>query len=141
MVVIQFKQIYSLNRPKVFTKINSTITENEVAYKSEIDKLPITLKSTFLPLAGGTLSGNLKVSNKLSFTDIANPNVELQSGTNKYYLQAYQNQIGIGPSWDKATKWDSNGNVTISKTLNVTETFQIGGKAITYDAATDTFII
>ena len=269
--------IYSLNRPKVFTKINSTITENEVAYKSEIDKLPITLKSTFLPLAGGimtgaitipnnigietkntsgtninlirmsdlntfeigssgsigvvltngefrpfraksgqlnlgnssikwkdlyltgtanantvsatnlngttikqnnkvvanqedltneitnrqtaitnlqnsvastylplaggTLSGNLKVSNKLSFTDIANPNVELQSGTNKYYLQAYQNQIGIGPGWDKATKWDSNGNVTISKTLNVTGTFQIGGKAITYDAATDTFII
>lgn len=54
-----------------------------------------------------------KVNKNLLFTDTSNPNIQMQSGSNVYYIQAYESQFGLGPNWEKATKWNSNGLVTM----------------------------
>lgn len=65
-----------------------------------------------MPKSGGTFTGNISVPKTITFTDTTNPFIKMTTGGTDFYFQSTSGQFGLGPTWDKATHWDSNGNVT-----------------------------
>ena len=65
-----------------------------------------------MPTSGGTFTGNISVPKTITFTDTTNPFIKMTTGGTDFYFQSTSGQFGLGPTWDKATHWDSNGNVT-----------------------------
>lgn len=65
-----------------------------------------------MPKSGGTFTGNISVPKTITFTDETNPFIKMRTGGTDFYFQSTSGQFGLGPTWDKATHWDSNGNVT-----------------------------
>lgn len=65
-----------------------------------------------MPKSGGTFTGNISVPKTITFTDNTNPFIKMTTGGTDFYFQSTSGQFGLGPTWEKATHWDSNGNVT-----------------------------
>lgn len=72
-----------------------------------------------MPKSGGTFTGNISVPKTITFTDETNPFIKMRTGNTDFYFQSTSGQFGLGPTWDKATHWDSNGNVTFPTTPKV----------------------
>ena len=72
-----------------------------------------------MPKSGGTFTGNISVPKTITFTDTTNPYIKMTTGGTDFYFQSTSGQFGLGPTWDKATHWDSNGNVTFPTTPKV----------------------
>ena len=72
-----------------------------------------------MPKSGGTFTGNISVPKELVFTDNTNPFIKMRTGNTDFYFQSTSGQFGLGPTWNKATHWDSNGNVTFPTTPKV----------------------
>lgn len=72
-----------------------------------------------MPKAGGTFTGNISVPSTITFTDENNPFIKMRTGGTDFYFQSTSGQFGLGPTWNKATHWDSNGNVTFPTTPKV----------------------
>ena len=64
-----------------------------------------------MPKSGGTFTGNITVPKTITFTDETNPFIKMRTGGTDFYFQSTSGQFGLGPTWNKATHWDSNGNV------------------------------
>ncbi len=65
-----------------------------------------------MPKSGGAFTGNISVPKTITFADTTNPYIKMTTGGTDFYFQSTSGQFGLGPTWDKATHWDSNGNVT-----------------------------
>lgn len=72
-----------------------------------------------MPKSGGEFTGNISLPKELVFTDNTNPFIKMTTGGTDFYFQSTSGQFGLGPTWDKATHWDSNGNVTFPTTPKV----------------------
>ena len=72
-----------------------------------------------MPKSGGTFTGNVSLPKELIFTDNTNPFIKMTTGGTDFYFQSTSGQFGLGPTWNKATHWDSNGNVTFPTTPKV----------------------
>ena len=72
-----------------------------------------------MPKSGGTFTGNISVPKTITFTDTTNPYIKMTTGGTDFYFQSTSGQFGLGPTWNKATHWDSNGNVTFPTTPKV----------------------
>ena len=72
-----------------------------------------------MPKSGGEFAGNISVPKTITFTDETNPFIKMRTGGTDFYFQSTSGQFGLGPTWDKATHWDSNGNVTFPTTPKV----------------------
>lgn len=72
-----------------------------------------------MPKSGGAFTGNISVPKTITFTDTTNPYIKMTTGGTDFYFQSTSGQFGLGPTWDKATHWDSNGNVTFPTTPKV----------------------
>ena len=72
-----------------------------------------------MPKSGGTFTGNISLPKELVFTDNTNPFIKMTTGGTDFYFQSTSGQFGLGPTWNKATHWDSNGNVTFPTTPKV----------------------
>lgn len=68
--------------------------------------------SGLMPKSGGTFTGNISVPKTITFTDETNPFIKMRTGGTDFYFQSTSGQFGLGTTWNKATHWDSNGNVT-----------------------------
>lgn len=68
--------------------------------------------SGLMPKSGGAFTGNISVPKTITFIDETNPFIKMRTGSTDFYFQSTSGQFGLGPTWDKATHWDSNGNVT-----------------------------
>lgn len=84
----------------------------KVPYAILADPPTIPDVSRFMPKSGGTFTGNISVPKTITFTDETNPFIKMRTGGTDFYFQSTSGQFGLGPTWDKATHWDSNGNVT-----------------------------
>lgn len=84
----------------------------KVPYAILADPPPIPDVSGLMPKSGGTFTGNISVPKTITFTDETNPFIKMRTGGTDFYFQSTSGQFGLGPTWDKATHWDSNGNVT-----------------------------
>lgn len=84
----------------------------KVPYAILADPPTIPDVSDFMPKSGGTFTGNISVPKTITFTDETNPFIKMRTGNTDFYFQSTSGQFGLGPTWDKATHWDSNGNVT-----------------------------
>ena len=58
----------------------------------------------------------------------SNPWYGLNDGTNQWHLQALQdsNKLGLGLTWDRSLKIDTDGNVTLPANLKATATTDLG---------------
>ena len=65
-----------------------------------------------MPKSGGTFTGDISVPKTITFTDETNQFIKMRTGGTDFYFQSTSGQFGLGPTWNKATHWDSNGNVT-----------------------------
>ena len=72
-----------------------------------------------MPKSGGTFTGNISLPKELIFTNETNPFIKMRTGGTDFYFQSTSGQFGLGPTWNKATHWDSNGNVTFPTTPKV----------------------
>lgn len=72
-----------------------------------------------MPKSGGAFTGNISVPSTITFTDTTNPYIKMTTGGTDFYFQSTSGQFGLGPTWNKATHWDSNGNVTFPTTPKV----------------------
>lgn len=106
-----------------FTKNKGTVTQvkiNNVTKSSDADGLVdlgtvITSHqdiSGLMPKSGGTFTGNISVPKTITFTDETNPFIKMRTGSTDFYFQSTSGQFGLGPTWNQATHWDSEGNVT-----------------------------
>lgn len=75
-----------------------------------------------MPKSGGTFTGNISVPKTITFTDNTNPFIKMTTGGTDFYFQSTSGQFGLGPTWEKATHWDANGNVTFPTTPKVSST-------------------
>lgn len=133
------------------TSVEVTGTGNAVtaaSYNTANRKLTLTKGSTFLtshqdisglmPKSGGAFTGNISVPKTITFTDETNPFIKMRTGDTDFYFQSTSGQFGLGPTWDKATHWDANGNVTFptvpkvgSTSLVLTSAFSLSGTTLT----------
>ena len=65
-----------------------------------------------MPKSGGAFTGNISVPKTITFTDETNPFIKMRTGGTDFYFQSTSGMFGLGPTWNNATHWDSNGNVT-----------------------------
>ena len=72
-----------------------------------------------MPKSGGAFTGNISVPETITFTGTTNPYIKMTTGGTDFYFQSTSGQFGLGPTWNKATHWDSNGNVTFPTTPKV----------------------
>lgn len=91
-----------------------------------------------MPKSGGTFTGNISVPKTITFTDETNPFIKMRTGDIDFYFQSTSGQFGLGPTWNKATHWDSEGNVTFptvpkvgSTSLVLTSSFSLSGTTLT----------
>lgn len=109
-----------------FTKNTGTVTSVAVKMNNET-KGTVTSSGTIdlgtvitahqdisglMPKSGGTFTGNISVPKELVFTNTTNPFIRMTTQGVDFYFQSTSGQFGLGPTWNKATHWDSNGNVT-----------------------------
>ena len=99
--------------------------------------------SGLMPKSGGTFTGNIGLLKELVFTNNKNPFIKMTTPTADghsidFYFQSTNGMFGLGPTWDKATHWDSNGNVTFptvpkvgSTSLVLTSSFSLSGTTLT----------
>lgn len=145
-----------LNKPTIPTDTGATSVEvtgtgnavTAASYNATNRKLTLTKGSTFLtshqdisglmPKSGGTFTGNISVPQTITFTDNTNPFIKMTTGGTDFYFQSTNGQFGLGPTWNKATHWDSNGNVTFptvpkvgSTSLVLTSSFSLSGTTLT----------
>lgn len=82
--------------------------------------------SGLMPKSGGAFTGNISVPKTITFTDKTNPFIKMTTpnaeGDVDFYFQSTSGQFGLGPTWAKATRWDSNGNVTFPSVPKVGDT-------------------
>lgn len=115
-------------------------------------KLTLTKGSTFLtshqdisglmPKSGGTFTGNIGLLKELVFTDDRNPFIKMRTGNTDFYFQSTSGMFGLGPTWDKATHWDSEGNVTFPTIPKVGSTaLALVSQIPTFELSGDTLII
>lgn len=78
--------------------------------------------SGLMPKSGGTFTGNISVPKTITFTDETNPFIKMRTGNTDFYFQSTSGMLGLGSTWDKATHWDSNGNVTFPTVPKVDST-------------------
>ena len=89
------------------------------SYNDLSNKPTIPDVSGLMPKSGGAFTGNISVPSTITFTDTTNPYIKMTTGGTAFYFQSTSGQFGLGPTWDKATHWDSNGNVTFPTTPKV----------------------
>ena len=65
-----------------------------------------------MPKSGGTFTGDISVPKTITFTNTTNPFIKMTTQGVDFYFQSTSGQFGLGPTWNKATHWDSEGNVT-----------------------------
>lgn len=82
------------------------------SYNDLSNKPTIPDVSGLMPKSGGTFTGNISVPSTITFTDTTNPYIKMTTGGTAFYFQSTSGQFGLGPTWNKATHWDANGNVT-----------------------------
>lgn len=72
-----------------------------------------TADSRYVNVTGDTMTGCLQIN----VTN--NPYIGLNDGTTNWYFQAVQNEqkVGLGPTWNQATKWDAAGNMSVPGTI------------------------
>ena len=138
-VVIAF-YIRNLSNSFIFGKMTSTYYSNKVfsdAIKNEFVSLSknetIRGIKTFdgATILNGEATFNSEKTNFnkiIDFANEANPYVLFKSKVDptsasetaqSYYVQGYQNKVGIGPGWAKSTIWDDNGIANFRLTPNV----------------------
>lgn len=112
---------------------NDNKTFKELAFKSDIPDI-----SGLMPKSGGAFTGNISVPKELVFTNTTNPFIRMTTQGVDFYFQSTSGQFGLGPTWNKATHWDSNGNVTFptvpkvgSTSLVLTSAFSLSGTTLT----------
>ena len=93
-----------------------TVLTNESAFATSAQG---TKADNAMPKSGGTFTGNISLPKELVFTDNTNPFIKMRTGNTDFYFQSTSGQFGLGPTWNKATHWDSNGNVTFPTTPKV----------------------
>lgn len=120
-------RFYSSTRPVIANQ------NKELAYTSDIPDI-----SGLMPKSGGTFTGNISVPKELVFTNTTNPFIRMTTQGVDFYFQSTSGQFGLGPTWNKATHWDSNGNVTFpsvpkvgSTALVLTSSFSLSGTTLT----------
>lgn len=95
-----------------------------------------------MPKSGGTFTGNISVPKTITFTDNTNPFIKMTTGGTDFYFQSTSGMFGLGPTWDKATHWDSNGNVTFPTVPKVGSTsLALVSQIPTFELSGDTLII
>ena len=119
--------------------IRPTYKGTDLALYSDIPTVPDI--SGLMPKSGGTFTGNIAVPKTITFTDETNPFIKMRTGNTDFYFQSTSGQFGLGPTWDKATHWDSNGNVTFPTVPKVRSsslaletdipTFELSGTSLT----------
>ena len=98
--------------------------------------------SGLMPKSGGTFTGNISVPKTITFTDNTNPFIKMTTGGTDFYFQSTSGQFGLGPTWNKATHWDSNGNVTFPTVPKVGSTaLALVSQIPTFELSGDTLII
>lgn len=118
---VNIDMTYSGVMPSTYNKVTvdgyGIVTGGEnVDYAKKTDLPDI---SGLMPKSGGTFTGNITVPKTITFTDETNPFIKMRTGNTDFYFQSTSGQFGLGPTWDKATHWDSNGNVTFPTTPKV----------------------
>lgn len=94
---------------KNFSNINENL---DITTKEYVDNAVASNKITSINgLTGGTVNGNITLKKELVFTDTTNPYIKMVTGGNTYYFQSSGGQFSLGPTWDLATKWSSDGGV------------------------------
>lgn len=125
----------------VAVKMNGT-TKGTVTSSGTIDLGTVITShqdiSGLMPKSGGTFTGNISVPKTITFTDETNPFIKMRTGSTDFYFQSTSGQFGLGPTWNKATHWDANGNVTFptvpkvgSTSLVLTSAFSLSGTTLT----------
>lgn len=97
---------------KPYRKTANGKEEIKIPYAVLADPPTIPDISSLMPKSGGTFTGNISVPKTITFTDNTNPFIKMTTGGTDFYFQSTSGQFGLGPTWAKATHWDSNGNVT-----------------------------
>lgn len=97
---------------KPIRKTANGTEEIKIPYAVLADPPTIPDISGLMPKSGGTFTGNISVPKTITFTDNTNPFIKMTTGGTDFYFQSTSGQLGLGPTWAKATHWDSNGNVT-----------------------------
>lgn len=69
---------------------------------ANIGAAPSSHNHSYLPLSGGTLTGNVTISKN-------NPWIRLQNGDNLVYFQLSNSTMAIGSTWDNSLRIDSAG--------------------------------
>ena len=92
-----------------YTKPSGGIPKTDLA--SDV-QTSLSKADNAMPKSGGTFTGNISVPKTITFTDTNNPFIKMTTGGTDFYFQSTSGQFGLGPTWNKATHWDSNGNVT-----------------------------
>ena len=112
---------------------NDNKTFKELAFKSDIPDI-----SGLMPKSGGAFTGNISVPKELVFTNTTNPFIRMTTQGVDFYFPSTSGQFGLGPTWNKATHWDANGNVTFptvpkvgSTSLVLTSAFSLSGATLT----------
>lgn len=90
-----------------------------IPYSMIADTPTIPDVSGLMPKSGGAFTGNISVPETITFTGTTNPYIKMTTGGTDFYFQSTSGQFGLGPTWNKATHWDSNGNVTFPTTPKV----------------------
>lgn len=85
--------------------------KEEIKFPYSVLSNPPAIPTSINGLGGGTVNGNIALTKELVFNNTDNPFIQMQSGSNTYYFQSYDGKFGLGASWNKATKFDENGNV------------------------------
>ena len=97
----------------LFEKKSATEKDTYLIPYSMIANTPtIPDVSGLMPKSGGAFTGNISVPETITFTGTTNPYIKMTTGGTDFYFQSASGQFGLGPTWNKATHWDSNGNVT-----------------------------
>lgn len=97
----------------LFEKTSDTTKDKYLIPYSAISDPPVIPDvSGLMPKSGGAFTGNISVPKTITFTDETNPFIKMRTGGTDFYFQSTSGQFGLGPTWNKATHWDSNGNVT-----------------------------
>ena len=77
---------------------------------ANIGAAPSSHNHSYLPLSGGTLTGNVTISKN-------NPWIRLQNGDNLGYFQLSGSTMAIGSTWDNSLKIDSAGCLILTSAM------------------------
>ena len=102
--VIDKKSTINLGSENLLLQIYGS--EENLYYNGKALAFASNVVSQYLPLAGGTMEGTISfnLEENLPALDIAgnNPKIMFEELGNINYLQALENKIGLGPSWEES---------------------------------------